>query len=231
MPRGGPGPRPNGHVSIYFSSSSQSAVWQKMVIASSSICLSVASKSSSPICPLSLNNKTILPKYSAYVKQYHVGMNKPPDNEQLRKFRKQAIPQANGCTLWMGQRGTKDGYGKFLPHPGGTTVVAHRWIYEVHNGPIPEGMQVDHRCHSDDLSCPGGPDCIHRRCCNPAHLELVTPSENTMRQRHHERSVTHCPQGHEYSGDNLIVRKDGKRRCRECDRARKRSSHSVTPAS
>jgi hypothetical protein len=33
-------------------------------------------------------------------------------------------------------------------------------------------------------------------------------------------SRTHCPQGHEYAGDNLYVYPDGARRhCRECGRA------------
>lgn len=30
--------------------------------------------------------------------------------------------------------------------------------------------------------------------------------------------ATHCAKGHAYSGHNLIVRKDGKRRCRQCQR-------------
>lgn len=35
-------------------------------------------------------------------------------------------------------------------------------------------------------------------------------------------SKTHCPQGHPYEGDNLIVRADGGRKCRECQRERQR---------
>lgn len=100
--------------------------------------------------------------------------------------------------------------------------MAHRWSYEVYVGPIPDKYQIDHKCHSDDLTCAGGHDCIHRRCVNPEHLEAVTASENTMRQRHYERAKTECPKGHPYSGDNLIEGSDGRRRCRECDRARKR---------
>jgi hypothetical protein len=33
---------------------------------------------------------------------------------------------------------------------------------------------------------------------------------------------THCHRGHPYSGDNLIIKRDGSRDCRECDRARQR---------
>jgi len=147
-----------------------------------------------------------------------------PNRAELARFQRQAKPQANGCWLWTGPHGTRDGYGKFQPSPGQSKVMAHRWSYEVHHGPIPDGYQIDHTCHSDDESCPGGPDCIHRRCVNPAHLEAVTASENTMRQRHYERARTECPKGHPYEGDNLIMGKDGRRRCRECDRARKRRS-------
>ena len=50
-----------------------------------------------------------------------------------------------------------------------------------------------------------------------------------MRQRHFERSKTECPKGHPYEGDNLIMGKDGKRRCRECDKARKRQSQPKQP--
>ena len=140
----------------------------------------------------------------------------------MRRFMRQVVKQATGCHLWMGTSGTRDGYGTFIPASGHPKVAAHRWLYEVMVGPIPDGMQLDHFCHSEDAGCPGGPSCQHRRCVNPNHLEVVTPSENTLRQRHHERAVTHCPQGHPYEGDNLIVRADGKRRCRACDRARRK---------
>jgi hypothetical protein len=147
----------------------------------------------------------------------------PPDRATMARFQRQAKPQANGCWLWMGPAGTRDGYGKFQPAPGQPKVMAHRWAYETFVGPIPEGHQIDHTCHTEDESCPGGPGCIHRRCCNPAHLEPVTASENTKRQRHYERARTECPKGHPYEGDNLIEGSDGRRRCRTCDRARKRA--------
>ena len=112
----------------------------------------------------------------------------------------------------------------FKPAPGIDREMAHRWSYRVFVGEIPSGMQIDHKCHTEDTSCPGGDECEHRRCVNPAHLEPVTASENTIRQRHYERSVTHCPKGHRYEDDNLIVRADGKRRCRICDIERKRTA-------
>jgi len=141
---------------------------------------------------------------------------------QLARFQRQIKHSDTGCWLWQGS-GTKDGYGHFQPAPGEPRHMAHKWSYMAHKGPIADGLQVDHKCHTDDTDCPGGAGCPHRRCVNPAHLEAVTASENTKRQRHYGRSRTACPKGHPYEGDNLIMGSDGKRRCRECDRARKRN--------
>ena len=47
----------------------------------------------------------------------------------------------------------------------GQIQAAHRFAWELHNGPIPDGMHVRHRC---DVP----------RCCNPAHLELGTHADN-----------------------------------------------------
>jgi hypothetical protein len=98
-------------------------------------------------------------------------------------------------------------------------MYVHVWAYTALVGPVDNGMQVDHRCHTDAVvrgACEGGESCQHRRCANPDHLELVTGSENTLRQRHANRGKTECPKGHPLSGENLVVWKDGKRRCREC---------------
>lgn len=92
------------------------------------------------------------------------------------------------------------------------TIYAHRFAWELAYGPIPHGMFV---CHSCDV--PG--------CVNPGHLFLGTHSDN-MRDASAKgrltgggnRLRTHCRRGHPLSGENLIMKRDGKRNCRECCR-------------
>lgn len=65
----------------------------------------------------------------------------------------------------------------------GTLTLMHIWAYKNFVGPVPEGHELDHVCHTKDPSCAGGIDCPHRRCVNPAHLEPVTHAENMLRTR------------------------------------------------
>jgi hypothetical protein len=89
---------------------------------------------------------------------------------------------------------------------------AHRLYYELEKGPIPKGLTLDHLCRV--------------RCCvNPDHLEPVTPVENVMRGESFfakQARRTHCPQGHEYIGRNLMITRRGERKCRACDLERVR---------
>ncbi len=86
------------------------------------------------------------------------------------------------------------------------TVYAHRFSYRHHVGEIPEGLELDHLCRI-------------RHCVNPLHLEPVTGKVNLMRGDTHaaiNASKTHCPYGHQYSGDNLRIAYNGQRFCRAC---------------
>lgn len=115
------------------------------------------------------------------------------------------IPES-GCWIWMGAL-TNNGYGRAKRN--GKTVVAHRVVHEALAGNIDEGMTLDHLCRV--------------RCCvNPAHMEVVTPRVNVLRGETvtaKNAAKTHCKRGHPLEGDNLFVRKDGRRRCRACERA------------
>ncbi|MEU2236123.1 hypothetical protein [Streptomyces vietnamensis] len=97
---------------------------------------------------------------------------------------------------------------------------AHRIAYLVFRGSIERGLVIDHTCHTSDTSCPGGSECLHRRCVNPAHLELVEPGENTRRGKSPSAlnaQKTHCRHGHQFTPDNTVIRDDG-RACRACGR-------------
>lgn len=140
---------------------------------------------------------------------------------EVQRFNRQTKLNDEGCLVWTGRLG-RGGYGRFA-RDDGSTIAAHRFVWEVvMRQPIPEGMQVDHLCHTlavEAGTCEGG-ECRHRKCCNPKHLELVTASENTKRQDHAERRKTHCPRGHEYTDENTYRRKEGRRVCRTCERER-----------
>lgn len=123
------------------------------------------------------------------------------------------------CWVWNSYL-TTDGYGGFQICDD--KVRAHRFAYFVTRGPIPDGLVLDHQCHNRDTSCLGGDSCLHRRCVNPAHLELATARENTLRGKSIQAAnaaKTHCDNGHPFDAANTRVTAVGHRVCRACQRA------------
>lgn len=129
------------------------------------------------------------------------------DGETLReRMDRLSMPEPNtGCTLFMGSQ-QKEGYGRVCFN--GKVHLAHRVSYEMHVGPIPDGLVLDHLCR-----VPG--------CVNPRHLEPVTNRENVFRgvgPTPKNAAKTHCPRGHEYNDANTFRRQNGHRACRACAR-------------
>jgi hypothetical protein len=59
--------------------------------------------------------------------------------------------------------------------------------------------------------------CRWKDCCEPAHLEAVTPGEN-IRRWHRANNAPTCPKGHPFTPANTYHSKGHGRRCLECVR-------------
>ena len=81
----------------------------------------------------------------------------------LDRLHRLSIPVSeSGCWIWVASS-DRNGYGKVKVNK--QNLRAHRWSWELHNGTIPDDMQVLHRC---DV-----PSCV-----NPEHLFIGTNQDN-----------------------------------------------------
>jgi hypothetical protein len=128
------------------------------------------------------------------------------------------VNKTDSCWIWTaGFYG--GGYGAFRLNKQSVNC-AHRIAYEDAHGPIADGLDLDHVV------------CQNKACVNPAHMEPVTPNENTRRNAvrgvgaaAYQRAKTHCPHGHEYTGNNVLFDKLNRRYCRTCANERKRMEY------
>lgn len=111
--------------------------------------------------------------------------------------------RGDGCWLW---HAALDRHGYGAVYFEGRVQRAHRAVYRMLVGPVPEGLVLDHLCRTP-------------ACVRPDHLEPVSLQVNFARgldPTRAKKAQTHCVHGHPLSGANLIARPGGRRGCREC---------------
>lgn len=126
-------------------------------------------------------------------------------------------PDLGPCWLWTGML-NPNGYGKVTVNY--KSLLAHRYAYELVNGPVPIGLQLDHLCHP--TSCLLNSACPHRRCANPEHMEPATAAVNTLRSNGpaaRNAKKTHCKRGHPFDDKNTYRDSRGYRACKACHRS------------
>lgn len=137
------------------------------------------------------------------------GARRKPQKWISRFWARIDIGGLDDCWPWLGAKHSH-GYGQLVI--SGKRLYAHRVAYELSIGPIPEGYEIDH------VKVRG---CHKRSCCNPAHLEAVTPEENKLRSGWDgvtNARKTYCKRGHPYTPENTGINKRGHRYCKACQR-------------
>lgn len=111
-------------------------------------------------------------------------------------------------TPCINYKGTIKNTGYGIWRKNGVSIYAHRLVYELLVGKIPQGYTIDHLCRN-------------KACVNPQHLEAVTQRVNVMRSdapTSINAQKTHCSNGHEFTIENTYRRKDGRRICKACEK-------------
>ena len=122
------------------------------------------------------------------------------------------VQKTESCWLWTAR--CRNGYGQFRigsrVRGDRKMVAAHRWYWELLNGPVPDGLEPDHLCRN-------------RSCVRPDHLEPVTRQVNILRSplarfngSRYQSAKVHCPYGHAYDEINTRIDKHGSKHCRRC---------------
>lgn len=93
----------------------------------------------------------------------------------------------SGCWIWVGGLNS-NGYGIFSYN--GKQLKAYRFSFELHNGPIINGLYVCHRC---DVPA----------CVNPNHLFLGTNKDNTLDSVKKGRHKNPCFTGEDHHNAKL----------------------------
>lgn len=99
------------------------------------------------------------------------------------------VQKGNEKYCWLFNRGwgaSKTARYAHIKDDSGATRAAHKFSYELHNGPVPEGLVVRHKCDNP-------------WCVNPAHLELGTHADNIRDMDQRGRRVSKKGETHHNS--------------------------------
>ena len=126
------------------------------------------------------------------------------------------VDKSGECWLWTGATGPK-GYGKFSVGPShdrngrrrNSMVSAHRFAWELANGPIPEGKGFHGTCVLHRCDTP--------RCVRDAHLFLGTNADNVRDMDNKGRRVSVNPVGEQHPLHKLTAGQAGEIRRRLAD--------------
>jgi hypothetical protein len=132
-------------------------------------------------------------------------VNRPIPERIARMYATKYTVDESGCWLSTYAPGS-NGYISATWRADGrsTGTGAHRAAWTHHNGPIPDGMTVDHLCRK-------------RTCVNPEHLRLLSNTDNARRQYGRDWPLGQCRNGHPDSKREEFVSKGRVRtRCRPC---------------
>ncbi len=121
----------------------------------------------------------------------------------LRRFW-QRVQKGEVESCWEWQGALRAGYG-CMRH-GEKVVNCHRLSFIIHNGLIPEGLIVGHKCDN-------------RRCVHPHHLEAITYAQNNYDGAHRGRQrrgvKTPCGEFYEHTRLTEAVVAEARRLHRE----------------
>ena len=99
---------------------------------------------------------------------------------EKRRFWDKVEKREDGCWIWTGGTRLSRGrlwYGSF--HIGSHIYLAHRISWSIFHGDIPDGLQIDHRCHNT-------------LCVNPSHLHIVDQVRNCENHDGPNRMANNC---------------------------------------
>lgn len=131
--------------------------------------------------------KGLCQKHWRRVRKY--GSTELPDRSDATRFAARVVKSDDGCWQWTAAKNDA-GYGQMWIDS--RIQYVHRWSYEQHVGPIPEGHFIDHICRN--------PSCVR-----PDHLRTVTPQENVQNHPGATRTSKTGRRGVYPYGDRFMV--------------------------